>query len=220
MTDLADDLRQTGFNDAKNPTDVYRRFHELARSIMCSHKLVCGDYEWRITSLELYLNGLDFWSDPYTHDKPAQLDAGTWYVHDDGRRAPTYSGVDITCGSKELGVHGGLLIREIDGEQRWVFQRIVRGNGHPFERKGNKWKPEEATRIVGSIHNQPIDAETSLLRLVSCEPINSPLYSGPRIGLQTKAENPIAQRFRTEPLRIATWLTKHNQTAMRRLDER
>lgn len=217
MANLANDLRQTGFKNTSTAEDVYQRFHELARSIMCSHKLVCRNCEWRITSLELYLNGLDFWADPYTHANRAQLDAATWYVHDDGYRAPTYSGIDITCGSTSSNVHGGLLIRELDGEHRWVFQRIVRGNFHPFVRKGNTWTPEEKGKVLADIHSQPIDAEKSLLRLVPCETIDVPLYCGPRIGLRRRINSPLAEGFRTEPLRIATSPTNHNKTAMKPL---
>lgn len=217
MTDLADDLRQTGFKNARTAEDLYQRFHELARSIMCSHKLVSGNYEWRITSLELYLSGLNFWADPYIHANQAQLDAATWYVHDDGYRAPTYSGIDITCGSKNRNLYGGLLVRELDGEHRWVFQRIVRGNSHPFERKGNTWTCEEKRKVLAEIHSQSIDTETSLLRLAPSETIDVPLYSGPRIGLRRRIDNPLAERFRTAPLRIATSPTNHSKTAMKPL---
>jgi hypothetical protein len=107
-------LREKGFKNVRSFDEVKQRFVEFARLIMCSHKLVYGEHErsWRITALELYLctcNDSNIWRDPYTHANPAQLESGTWYVHDDGHRPPIYSGVDITCGS--AGIYGGLLIR-------------------------------------------------------------------------------------------------------------
>ena len=199
---VATRLKEKGFIDVRNPDEIRERFVEIARLIMCSHELVCGDRRWQITALELYLStASDVWRDPYTHRNPEQLESGTWYVHADGNRAPNYSGIDITCGSKD-GTHGGLLIRELSKEQRWVFQRIVRGNHPSFPRKGNKWSDEEKRLIKTGIHRRRIDSDA--LKIVQTSERKEALWIGPRIGLNSK---PGSEPFRLAPLRVATWRT-------------
>jgi hypothetical protein len=148
------------------------------------------------------------WRDPYTHKRPEQRKSGTWYVHDDGARAPTYSGIDLTSGSEEEGLYGGLLIRELSEERRWVFQRIVRGDRPSFPRRGNVWRDDEK-EIIRNIHTSSISA--GLLQLAPSPERRTPLYIGPRIGLRPKpgtpAESPEGLSFRLAPLRIATWPT-------------
>ncbi|EAQ33577.1 hypothetical protein NB311A_09211 [Nitrobacter sp. Nb-311A] len=220
MGNIAVALRAKGFKGANDPQEVVNRFIEYARSIMFGHNLVRGNCEWRITALELYLyfKDFNFWRDPYTHQRPAQLKTGTWYVHGDGCRAPTYSGIDITCGSEDHGVFGGLLIRELDKEQRWVFQRIVRGNRHPFARKGNKWQDNER-KMIQDIHTKRIDDPTGLLQLVPCSHHAEALFKGPRIGLRPKLNEPTAQDFRLKPLRIAIWQTNQHKLAMEAISD-
>ena len=106
------------------------------------------------------------WRDPYTHRGSEQRKSMTWYVHKDGTRAPNYSGIDITCGSEEAELFGGLLLKELDQEQRWVFQRIVRGNHQPFPRQGNKWCTEEKLIIQESIHRANITDTDGALKLL------------------------------------------------------
>ena len=174
----------------------------------------------KITALELYLStDSDVWRDVYTHNNSEQKKSGTWYVHDNGSRAPTYSGIDITCGSPEAGIHAGLLIRELEKEQRWVFQRIVRGNRQPFLRNGNIWSQEEKYLITEKIHGSDVDSEAGILKLVKIENRSDSLWVGPRIGLPAKRDkkSPHDQSFRGAPLRIATWPTVSNKSAMKRL---
>jgi hypothetical protein len=215
-------LKEKGFQRVQNFEEITSRFIEVARRIMCSHELVYGDREraWRITALELYLHTgseSDVWQDPYTHGAPAQLESGTWYVHDNGTRAPFYSGIDITCGSSDL--HGGLLIRELDTQHRWVFQRIVRGANVNRERTNNTWSVDEKRIIQQSIHGSQIGS--GLLRLVETPSRNEQLFIGPRIGLKKKAgedaSSPEKVAYRTASLRIATSPTECLKTSMRAL---
>jgi hypothetical protein len=215
---LERELREIGFRGVRSFDDIKARFISVAQQIMCLHRLVCGDYSWTITALELYLytcRTSAIWHDPYTHVNAEQLESATWYVHDDGDRAPTYSGIDITCGSKNDGIYGGLLIRELCEERRWVFQRIVRGNRPNFPRKGNVWSGKEK-ELIRAIHK--CGAGSGLLQLVSSPERKTQLYIGRRIGLQPKpdrpAENPDGVSFRLAPLRIATWKTAVNTTSM------
>jgi len=215
-------LTKEGFANVRSFEEITQRFVEIAKSLMCSHELVYGERErvWRITAAELYLNTADgsaVWRDPYTHRNPAQLDSGTWYVHDDGRRAPFYSGIDITCGS--VGVYGGLLIRELCSEHRWVFQRIVRGKNVNRERKDNTWTQDEKKLIGEAIHRQPIGS--GLLKLVKIPWQDQQLFIGQRIGLKKKSDADISnserELYRTASLRIATSQTACLKTSMKPL---
>lgn len=215
-------LKEKGFHGVQNFEQITRRFVEVARLVMCSHELVCSDQErrWRITALELYLHSghaSGVWQDAYTHCESAQLESGTWYVHDNGARAPFYSGIDITCGSS--GWYGGLLIRELDNEHRWVFQRIVRGANVNRERTNNTWSVDEKRIIQQSIHGSQIGS--GLLRLVETPSRNEQLFIGPRIGLKKKAGedacSPENVAYRTASLRIATSPTACLKTSMRAL---
>ena len=208
------------FTGAKSFKEIQERFIASARSIMFSHELRCGEERWRVTALELYLStDSDVWRDVYTHKNPEQRQSGTWYVHDGGARAPNYSGVDMTCGS--AGIPAGLLIRELNMEQRWVLQRIVRGNRPSFTRKGNIWSTEEKAIIDTSIHGTSVESEAGVLRLVEAEEINEPLWGGPRIGLSAKTDGKSLEgySFRLAVLRIATWPTAKNKSAMNLLDQ-
>ncbi|MHC2519011.1 hypothetical protein [Bradyrhizobium diazoefficiens] len=210
-------LRDKGFRGVQSFEEIKSRFIEIARLIMCSHELVYGEgaRSWRITALELYLHmgsASNVWSDPFTHRKSAQLDSGTWYIHDNGSRAPFYSGIDITCGSE--GQHGGMLIRELDGEHRWVFQRIVRGENIKLERTNNKWSPYERD-IIEEIHRKPIGSGS--LKLVQTSWQDRQLFIGQRIGLKKVGEDacsPEKVPYRTASLRIATSQTACLKTTM------
>jgi hypothetical protein len=154
------------FEGVKNFEDIQSRFIESARSIMFDHDLFYernGGMIWQITALELYLkldNHQDIWWDPTTHGADEQLNRGTWYIHDNGNRAPGYCGIDITAGCKKSKVYAGLLIRElnkIDGSAK-ALQTIIRGD---FRR--DRWLPDERVRIQ-KIHGQSVCS--SPLRLI------------------------------------------------------
>jgi hypothetical protein len=203
------ELLKNAFKEAVSLEEISDQFTHLARIIMCSHQLryryAGREDSWCITSLELYLcTSSDVWRDPYVHANPAQLEAGTWYIHDDGRRAPLYSGIDLTCGPASM--YGGLLIRELCHEHRWVVQRIVRGENNVVRtRKGNGWSEPEKLFVQKSIHTR--EADSGALFLAPVLPRKEPLYIGPRIGLRNKPDSDPDGKFRTAALRIATWAT-------------
>jgi hypothetical protein len=152
----------------------------------------------------------EVWRDPFAHQSDEQQNSGSWYVHDDGRRAPSYSGIDITAGSRSLGIYAGLLIRELDrndGSAR-ALQTIVRGE-FSSERKGNVWSSAEKSAI-SSIHQSSVFSGP--LKLVRrAEPREGELWIGPRWGLNSKTH----MKFVECPLRIATWQTEKHKTKMR-----
>lgn len=88
-------------------------------------------------------------------------------------------------------------------------------------RKDNIWSPEEKVIINTSIHGIDVNSEAGVLRLVEAEEINEPLWAGPRIGLSAKTDgkSPEGYSFRGAVLRIATWPTAKNKSAMNLLDQ-
>src|SRR5262245_59625314 len=101
-------------------------FVPAAKSIMLEHNVVCGDHEWLVTALELYLWTGGKWCDPCTDKKPGQLKHGTWYVHQG--RNPNHGRIDIAAGDKRE-IYAGLLIRELDHRDgsAIALQKIIRG---------------------------------------------------------------------------------------------
>ena len=77
--------------------------------------------EFRICEIEFYLidNSLKHHEDTFTHGDPIQGTNGKWYFHRMNPKNPssfkagTYKGMDLSFGSKENGVFGGILIRAI-----------------------------------------------------------------------------------------------------------
>jgi len=198
------------FSKASDFAEILGRLVQAARSIMMDHELVYRDTSWGITALELYLyTASNVWRDCTTHRSPAQAETGNWYVHcykNGNFRAPQYSGIDITAGSRnglaDEVTYAGLLIRELDSNDgsAKAFQSIVRGKYLSDERR---WTDEERQRIR-EIHGTGI--KSGPLRLVSrSTPKTCQLWIGPR-KLSTK--RPEAERFKHAHLRVATWRTR------------
>ncbi|ORZ36624.1 hypothetical protein BCR44DRAFT_1432263 [Catenaria anguillulae PL171] len=61
-------------------------------------------------SLEFYIHDPALHPDPFCHRDPSMVTPAQWYVHKSGG---TRKGLDVTCGY--TGVHGGILIRGLDG---------------------------------------------------------------------------------------------------------
>jgi hypothetical protein len=216
------------FENVDRFEDIKGRFIDSAQSIMCSNELVYGEHRWQITALELYLfTNSEIWRDPYIHKNDEQRESGTWYVHQRGIlkpnfRAPNWSGIDITCGSRTKDIYGGLLIRQISKKKgsATAMKAIVRGEFEPRINK-DKWTPSESKTIKNEIHKRKIDSDPPSLRLEPCTTKDESLWIGPRIGLRkrdTDHKNPEGVSFGNAPLRIATWQTTDNKSAMKKLE--
>jgi hypothetical protein len=208
ITGIAEEDVLPNFEGVLNFGDIQSRFIKAARWILSTCDLVHGENRWQITALELYLY-TDKWRDPTTHGLDEQLNSGTWYVHDNGTRAPNYSGIDITCGSRRVGIHAGLLVRELarsDGSAR-AFHTIVRGN-YSFRRR-DTWSPEEKIKI-GAIHQTGVFSGP--LRLERCPSRQGSLWIGPR-----KLPRKVPDEFRNACLRVATWRTKLHRSKMKEI---
>jgi len=214
------------FDGVQSFLDIKSRFVEIASSIMLSHDLIYGEPRWKITALELYLftEQSNVWRDGNTHRSDEQLNSGSWYVHKYGHgqatgsgkwKAPNWSGLDITAGSRSLGIYAGLLVRELDQKDgsATAFKTIIRGKPLPRENH-DTWSPHER-KIIDSIDGKSVTAGP--LRLEACpQPRTSDLWIGPRILNPKLAENII---FKAKPLRVATWRTKRLSTLMEKITE-
>jgi hypothetical protein len=205
------------FEGVKNFREMQKLFMQSAHEIMCRHDLWADNKCWEITAVELYLSTeSEVWKDPYVHCAEEQACTCTWYVHGDGRRAPIYAGIDLTCGSKAPLIRGGILIRELSQEKRWVFQRLIRGENINVTRKENVWSTTER-ELIGQINHRSAISHGGYLRLLPCVERRVPLWVGPRIGLgkaHSKEANREGFAFRTSPLRAATWQTVNLRSQM------
>lgn len=198
----------------------------VSKDILYKYKLVYGASEYKITAIEFYLSiskntcGFSF-IDPFTHTNEEQLNTGTFYIHDDCKRACNYSGIDITCGDKENGIYGGILIRELehnDGSATAV-KSIIRNQRKPVYDKKDKWSAEEKEKLY-QIHRS--DILTGPLKLVETNSVISELYRGKRIlGIsekKAKERGEVAFSFFNKPLRYSTWKTKKHIKSMEKID--
>jgi hypothetical protein len=200
------------FSAIQNFKDLQVQFVNAAQSLMSEHDLMHANNRWQITAIELYLfTESEMWRDVYTHQNPVQLESGTWYVHQRGThapnwRAPNWSGLDITCGSRPS-TFGGLLVRQLCKKKgsATATKAILRGGFYP-RIYSDRWSSQEKA-IIENIHGKGIYAGSDLT-LVSCPKRTEPIWIGPRIGLRKRdpdPTNPEGISFRNAPLRVATW---------------
>jgi hypothetical protein len=196
----------TGFEYLRNSSaqKIEDVFKSLAVQIMSEWRLVLNTTprEWQITALELYLES-ETWVDPYVHGHTEQKNSATWYIHrywpkNGGNtfRAPMYSGIDMTCGGNDR--HGGILLRELNFQKEYVFQRIVRGEPNKV-RENNKWSPNESD-FISQINSRSIFDPTSPLYLKRSpsQNINSSIKA--RVGLRKKIDP--SGKFRLAKLQV------------------
>lgn len=88
------------------------RFNVMAKDLMNSLSIVAGNEYYRIVECEIYYYDKENHPDIYTHKSPKQLEACNWYFHG--------SGIDITFGNKSQNIYGGILIRGIRGDNRYI----------------------------------------------------------------------------------------------------
>ncbi|CAG8591508.1 11392_t:CDS:1 [Funneliformis caledonium] len=75
---------------------------------------------FKFLEIEFYLNdATNDHNDPYSHGHEQQLTCGEWYFHHVGKngyRGGSRKGIDITFGSVDRKIYGGILIRAIQDE--------------------------------------------------------------------------------------------------------
>ncbi|RIA88213.1 hypothetical protein C1645_253918 [Glomus cerebriforme] len=96
-------------------------FNRIANFLLCNTRL-CLPMErtFKFLEIEFYLNDVtNDHDDPYSHGHEHQLTCGEWYFHrvgKNGYRGGSRKGIDITFGSVERKIYGGILIRTIQNE--------------------------------------------------------------------------------------------------------
>ncbi len=175
----------------------------LALDIMSGWKLVGPHGSHAITALEFYVNSPGH-CDSANHCHPIQLVAGRWYVHTarnhESLRSPRYSGLDLTCGNSSAGIHGGILIRQLDGQggSGVAIMKIVRGEGvglgalpagHPMLR----WSDSEKEFLRGL---QGQDAFSGKVRLKPLKKrLEGKLVAKRRVGIEGSSHDQALLHF-------------------------
>ena len=98
------------------PQKLEDKFYELATYLMNELCLSVAGKRYKITELEIYCNDKKEHNDPFIHGSVEQLSCGKWYFHG--------SGLDITFGDAERGIHAGILIR---GIVEWGTNKYING---------------------------------------------------------------------------------------------
>jgi len=199
---IAKSLVLPSFDDASTFEEIFQRFSIFAQSVLLEHELVFGACNWRISELELYLyTQSEVWRDDTTHRTPEQQTSGLWYVHQYGRQAvenrawrpPYRSGLDITVGSPNT--YAGILIRQLNriGGSGSAFKEIIRAPVGS-DLKAGKWSEVERHTIEAingcSIFGHPLQLRQS------AQPVRTPLWAGPRVGID-------GAKHANAPLRIS-----------------
>lgn len=94
----------------RNDYDIW--FEEIANMLMNNFQLKVGENYYRIIECEFYYHS-EKHPDVNTHQKEEQFQFCEWYFND--------FGLDITFGSKDEKIYGGILIRGIKKIDRNVF---------------------------------------------------------------------------------------------------
>lgn len=133
-------------------------FKRIADRLMNQMVLCVKDQRFRIAEIEFYVDS-EKHDDKYTHGHELQKNLGLWYFHG--------SGLDITCGNKDM--FGGILIRAMENT---VSNEYVYG-------------PLNCVRQIfieiGSIQHQKI--EFGLAPATSNELPVETVIAAPRVGL-------------------------------------
>ncbi len=192
--------------------EVYSRMVEISELLLWKMMIKNSRMYLRITAIEFYLFYPILHPDPYVHKNFRQRESATFYIHDNGTRAPNYSGIDITCGCFEKEIFGGVLIREIekvDGSSL-ALKKIIRDN-QIFNRK-DRWTDIEKRKLIQADGRSILNEE---FEVCSLHPKDFPgpieLWAGPRLlGKQIKDSF-----YHEAPYRFALWQTKKQKRKMK-----
>jgi 3-methyladenine DNA glycosylase Mpg len=191
MSELSKLLSQEG---KKKYAEIEKWFDEIAYQLMNYYCLKVGDSEYRITECEIYYNDKEspdsVHPDPFVHGELQQLTNGNIYFHG--------LGIDLTFGSEEQRIFGGILIRGIrnlDETKKHTsgpYNLIV----ELFSAFGNVLKKKPSFFIEAK----------ELADLVE-KPIKAA-----RFGLNKKIEN---NEYRDKPYRYIVEITKEHDFVLR-----
>jgi len=196
------------FEDCKCIKDVFDRAELIADHLISNWKIITPLGEHRFLGLEFYIYIPNVFEDSAVHCRDEQFNSSTFYFHTKSKfpkwSPPIFNrhGVDITCGSREKGIYGGVLIRHISGENSHdgsgrALRGIVRGNkGFEAIPRGSleaNWSQEEKD-FFKRMNNHSIFGGD--LKLVY-DPIQPKLKIKPcrRVGVENTSHGELNLRF-------------------------
>lgn len=179
-----------------------------------------------ITSLEFYLFKKGVFEDSATHGgvnqikNHPQLSKGKFYIHfpkniinidnkNHTFKIPQRFGIDITCGSNENNIYGGILIKGIDNKDgSKSLLQVIRGKKSynikiKRENKNTTWLECEKEKLE-KINMSNIFDSNNLIYLKEKNTIISKLYSTTRIRIQNTNFKDYELNFRVCNRKCAT----------------
>jgi hypothetical protein len=116
-------------NETKSHSFYNHIFNRIANFLLFNTRLYLPtERTFKLLEIEFYLNdATNDHDDPYSHKHEHQLTCGEWYFHrvgKNGYRGGTRKGIDITFGSAERKIYGGILIRAIQDE---LTKEVIEG---------------------------------------------------------------------------------------------
>ncbi len=216
-------LKLLDFSHVKNVHQLREHAALVAFEIMNNWELISFHESRRILALEFYLIIPGIFEDDSTtidpvtgkkgaaHKRFEQLSSGRFHFHTKSKgekwSPPIFNwhGVDITCGTKDKGLYGGILLRHLSGEHSQdgsgrALRAILRGDKGfiPIQRKSKDfgWSEKEIKLIKKKHHTSIFEDEIRL----SWAPLKTKLKIEqlPRIGIEkTRFANELL-RFRAK----------------------
>lgn len=180
--------------------DFQKYFAEVADILLNKGKLIINGTEYRLTEIEFYFNNKEKHNDTFAHCNAEQLNNGTWYFHP--------SGIDITFGSKENDIYGGILLRAItlasNTDEKKNMENDVYGPLKMRALLGSKL--EDLRKFQGMMCTETedifwIDDEAAFEEQT--------IYSVPRFGLNPK--NDKDEKFINKPYRFIIYPMKEHK---------
>lgn len=195
------------FSHCKCLHDIHLHARKVAHELINNWKIQTLKGDHRFLALEFYLHIPGVMEDSAVHCRTEQLNKATFYLHTKSK-APNWSppifnrhGIDITCGSKEHNIHGGILIRHISGEDNQdgsgrALRVLMRGDeGFKSIKQGSpeaRWTDQEKN-FFAEFNNSPIfDGD---IQLVYDPQEEQMIESTKRVGIEKTSHGEVHLRF-------------------------
>lgn len=114
-------LQLLDFSECRNSEDVQETAYKIASELMTNWKIQSFGQVRSFLGLEFYIYIPQIHEDSAVHRRCEQLKSGKFYFHTKSK-SPKWSppifnrhGIDITCGSENKNIYGGILIRHVGG---------------------------------------------------------------------------------------------------------
>ncbi|KAL1919674.1 uncharacterized protein VTP21DRAFT_1605 [Calcarisporiella thermophila] len=98
-------------------SDYQTHFQSVANTLMRNYQLHIGSKAYWMIDIEFYLWDANNHPDPFPHAHSDQIQSALWYFHrvgnSQGWRGGSRKGLDVTMGSEEHKIRGGIVIRTL-----------------------------------------------------------------------------------------------------------